>query len=647
MAARIALRHATRAIGQSRCLARAYSSQTTPEDQGQTSHNTTESESAHTVTIRKEHAGLSVRRVDTAGRIGRIVRDVAGEKEVPNGELPVQDVDKATREPTGLLVRRFKSAGRLVRKIAVKNEALDDELPVKKEALNDGLPVQDVDFGENEVIRAVRGQGPQFTGRVQDPVVRVIRADVTPFDEDGKPIEQPVAADSVVPQGPNVPRWISELKVQSDRLVVTERGHVFNVGLAQLRDACQCAKCVDPSSKQRDFRSSDIPETIGVENIEVIGRDIAVTWKHDVEGYEGHRSTYSKDDLVALNGRAVYRWNRGGPVRIDWDNEVFERNQAWITYDDYMNDHEKFKEVMRSLRRYGLVFVKDIPEDVESVSRVSTRMGPIRDSFYGKTWDVRSIPQAINVAYTNKFLGFHMDLMYMADPPAYQLLHCLRNSLAGGESLFSDSFRAVNSLMQNEPELYEVLCRFPVRFGYHNNGQHYEYIRPVIERPFPNKKPSLFTYVNYSPPFQLPILGPVGLGGKSREETVKLWTRAMRAFAREMEDPRNMFELKLQEGECVIFANRRVVHARRGFDLSAGVSVGADGEATADRWLRGAYVDEDALLSQFDALREENWTAWDATTLKDGMWLGEMQTSATTEMLEDWNEEAAILEGGQ
>jgi len=42
------------------------------------------------------------------------------------------------------------------------------------------------------------------------------------------------------------------------------------------------------------------------------------------------------------------------------------------------------------------------------------------------------------------------------------------------------------------------------------------------------------------------------------------------------------FEQLLQEGECVVFANRRVLHARREFDTETG-----------ERWLKGTYVEWD------------------------------------------------------
>ena len=51
---------------------------------------------------------------------------------------------------------------------------------------------------------------------------------------------------------------------------------------------------------------------------------------------------------------------------------------------------------------------------------------------------------------------------------------------------------------------------------------------------------------------------------------------------------RNQFELKLEPGQCVIFENRRVLHSRRPFDTGSG-----------SRWLAGAYLDMDSVLSTF------------------------------------------------
>lgn len=55
--------------------------------------------------------------------------------------------------------------------------------------------------------------------------------------------------------------------------------------------------------------------------------------------------------------------------------------------------------------------------------------------------------------------------------------------------------------------------------------------------------------------------------------------------------------MRLNEGECVIFDNRRVLHARRAFDEQ-----GDKGEIV--RWLKGAYVDGDAIWDRWRVVNE-------------------------------------------
>jgi len=64
-------------------------------------------------------------------------------------------------------------------------------------------------------------------------------------------------------------------------------------------------------------------------------------------------------------------------------------------------------------------------------------------------------------------------------------------------------------------------------------------------------------------------------------------------FADSVGDPKAQFNIMLKEGVCAVFANRRVLHARREFDPDSG-----------ERWLRGTYVDTDAFLSKFRMLGE-------------------------------------------
>ncbi|RHZ60442.1 putative Gamma-butyrobetaine hydroxylase subfamily [Aspergillus thermomutatus] len=390
------------------------------------------------------------------------------------------------------------------------------------------------------------------------------------------------------------------VRLAKDRLEVTVDGHKRGFRYMLLRDACKCDLCVDEHSKQRNFRTTDIPHRIVPREVTWDGKKLQIQWAFDVKGWSMHHvSTYDAHTL---------RENRANPPRSAtgryrprflWNKFIMEAKQHWVSYDEYMNDEKAFAKAMRYLSLMGIIFVKDIPDSREMVEKIATRLGPLRNTFYGPTWDVRSVPQAKNVAYTNVFLGFHMDLMYMNEPPGFQLLHCLQNSCDGGESLFVDSFRAVSEIRDRWPESFKKLTELRLNYEYNHKDHVYYNSWPVVEMEDgdPTRRVG---HVNYSPPFQAPIISNEPMYGKWRG-----YMRALTMFTNEIERERNVFQRKLNPGECVIFENRRILHARNKFNTEQG-----------QRWLAGAYVDEDAVLSTFRTCRDADPEGWIGTLVK-------------------------------
>lgn len=375
-----------------------------------------------------------------------------------------------------------------------------------------------------------------------------------------------------------------------------------------LRDACSCPLCVDTSTLQRHFKTSSIPPDINIKSCETKDGAIHIRWNNDIPNFTAngveHVSTFSKRNLEELF--FPERASRVGRPQTDWDKAEMEKKVHWVSYKDYMESSEAFQETMAKLYEDGLVFLKDVPEDRKSVERIATHFGPLRNSLYGLSWDVKSIAKAQNVAYTNQDLGFHMDLLYMADPPAYQLLHCLHNSCEGGESLFVDTYRVVREMASNPETTHhlDVMKSYPVSYHYKNGGTYYQHEHPLVEfeesplEPGDEIDPHTTTrirHVNWSPPFQGPFQDP-NLKSRNAQQhptaaalssaNLRRYLAAAAHFNSELNSEKNIFQLKMRPGECVIFANRRVAHARRAFDTSGG-----------QRWLAGAYVDEDAFLS--------------------------------------------------
>ncbi|KAE8552394.1 hypothetical protein TMatcc_002439 [Talaromyces marneffei ATCC 18224] len=375
----------------------------------------------------------------------------------------------------------------------------------------------------------------------------------------------------------------------------------IDVHYIQLRDACQCPRCVDPQTKQRSFRTAEIPEDIAPRQIRWVQDScsdgeskevLEISWNKDVPGYNDktHVTRLTADEISHPSAYFHHKTVGIGKHQIFWDRDEMEKHQPWINYNDWMSNNDLFRDALNKLSLYGLLFVENIPDSREMVSNIATRMGPLRNTFYGSTWDVRNDPKAKNVAYTNLNLGFHMDLLYVHNPPGYQLLHCLRNSCEGGESLFVDAFGAARDL---DRKSWETLSAHNVPYHYNHKENYYRTTRPVLEIPDNGNSANdrTLTHVNYSPPFQ----GPYHIkSSESPEWPVKMkdYLSAIREFEKRIEDPQRIFELKLEPGQCVIFENRRVLHARRAFDTSSG-----------ERWLAGTYVDEDAVHSKMFILK--------------------------------------------
>ncbi|EAW14218.1 putative Gamma-butyrobetaine hydroxylase subfamily [Aspergillus clavatus NRRL 1] len=384
------------------------------------------------------------------------------------------------------------------------------------------------------------------------------------------------------------------VKIMENQMNVTIDGNRRWFRYGFLRDACKCPLCVDQHSKQRKFRLTDIPHYITPRSVKWDGKKLEVQWANDIKGFDPeHTSVYEAVKLQVPQPNPPKSDTGRHRKRMMWTAKSMEELQHWISYEDYMNDEKKFITAMRNLSLLGIIFVKDIPDSREMVEKIATRMGPLRNTFYGPTWDVRSVPEAKNVAYTNVFLGFHMDLMYMNEPPGYQLLHCLENSCDGGESLFTDSFRAANEIRSQRPDLFQYLTEFRLNYEYDHKEHVYNNSWPVVEMEDGNLSKSI-ARVNYSPPFQ----GP-SIANMMNHERYAEFTRALKQFTYEIERKRNIFQLKLNPGECVIFENRRVLHARNQFNTEQG-----------KRWLAGAYVDEDALLSTFRTCRNADSRLW-------------------------------------
>jgi len=140
-----------------------------------------------------------------------------------------------------------------------------------------------------------------------------------------------------------------------------------------------------------------------------------------------------------------------------------------------------------------------------------------------------------------------------------------------------DSFKAVQLLKEEHPEDYEILTKTSTTFHYRNGDHHLHFNRPTIALDPYNDTLT----VNYAPPFQ----GPLEL---ATTEEMKAFYKALKNFAGYIERADLQYRHTMRPGECMIFANRRVLHARTAFDPTKG-----------KRHLKGCYVDLDMFRDKY------------------------------------------------
>ncbi len=251
-----------------------------------------------------------------------------------------------------------------------------------------------------------------------------------------------------------------------------------------------------------------------------------------------------------------------GPAVLADDGEL----QAWLT----------------SLVRYGIGRLRGLPSDEATVLRVAHRVGPARDTNFGPAWSVRAQIRTNaenSTAITVLRLGHHPDLPTREIPPGFQLLHCLRNTCAGGWSRLTDGAAVVAHLEAHEPDTYDALSTLRWVFFNRSREHDHRWSGPMIDHGAPGAP---LTIRAFYPLRAFPDMAPADI------------PRAYRAAKRFHElgaDQRFQIGYPFEDGDLIGFDNRRILHGRDAFD-----------DAACDRHLRGCYVDHDEVHSRLRVL---------------------------------------------
>jgi [2-(trimethylamino)ethyl]phosphonate dioxygenase len=346
-----------------------------------------------------------------------------------------------------------------------------------------------------------------------------------------------------------------------------------------LRDNARDEKTRSPGNGQRLITILDIPAETRI--AEAKAGDGTLSLRFEPEGktvdYDGRwlaRNAYDRREVLAPG------WTEQGIER--WDSRLLNHvpSESWK---DVAADRRALGRWLAAVRRFGFAVMTDTPVEPGTLCKVAELFGYVRETNYGRWFEVRAEVNPNNLAYTNLGLQAHTDNPYRDPVPTLQILACLENSVEGGDSIVVDGFRVVERLKAENPRWFDVLSGHAARFAYEGSaGVRLRAKRPMIELGpdgeliavrFNNRSLAAATDVPY--------------------DEMADYYAAYRRFAELIEDPAMAVGFKLKPGELFIVDNTRVLHARKSFS------------GTGKRWLQGCYADKDGLYSTLSAIEEE------------------------------------------
>ena len=339
-----------------------------------------------------------------------------------------------------------------------------------------------------------------------------------------------------------------------------------------LRERSEAPEAMDRTTGQRLHDPSDLPLDLSITDILDLGAD-----RFEVRFSDHHAAVYDAARLAREIALPAGDHDLP-PVRL-WTGDLTDLPRfAW----DAAADAATRRTWVEAFLEYGFVIFSGVPTTDRSVIRVGETFGHVRHTNFGDLFDVRSVPNANDLAYTAIELGAHTDNPYREPVPGFQALHALINETTGGLSTLVDGLAVATALRERDPEAFAALTETPVRFRFQD---------PVTE------------LVASAPPIELDVTGAIrGIHMSPRLDYVPLmapdrldaYYRARKVFDHMLRDPAFEIRFLLEDGDLVMFDNVRLLHGRTSFDPSEGL-----------RHLQGCYIDIDGPRSLYRVLRRD------------------------------------------
>jgi gamma-butyrobetaine dioxygenase len=337
-----------------------------------------------------------------------------------------------------------------------------------------------------------------------------------------------------------------------------------------LRERCRDAASIDLHTQQRLQDPSDFDI-----NMRILSVAQSAAGVFRIKFSDGHEASFRAADILTEASLAANSHDVP-PLRL-WDGTLAQLPRVRWRADPTDAELLTWLDPFLTL---GFVIFEGVPSAPETVLRVGAMFGFVRETNFGALFDVRSTPNATDLAYTSLSLDPHTDNPYRHPVPGIQLLHCLANETSGGLSTLVDGFAVAEALRRQQPQAFDIMSSTPVRFQYIAEDTELTASATPIELDVAGAVKA----IHFSPRLDfVPLFAPGRLDA---------YYRARRELDRRLRAAEFEIRFLLNAGDLVMFDNCRLLHGRTAFDPAEGL-----------RHLQGCYIDTDGPRSLWRVLR--------------------------------------------
>ena len=372
------------------------------------------------------------------------------------------------------------------------------------------------------------------------------------------------------------PRYqVARLEYDESGFEITwQDNHISLYPAIWLLEACACEQCGNTQTAVRHVKLTDKPT-----------RPVPTRCNHDeshlsVDWGNSHLSSYDLTWLRTMCLSEKARRERKFKPRL-WGREMAEA-LPYLEYSAVSASAELHQQFLESILYRGFAILRGVPAAREHTEEIASLVGKLRLTNYG-IYELESKSTPEISADTSLALAPHTDEPYRIDPPGITFFHVIEQSIEGGASTLIDSFKLVDSLKQQNPAAYEILCSLPAHF--HRSlveGRLFDYQAPIIQ----TDSDGDVTSVRLLDRGMAPI--------DCKPDQVHAFYDALRELLGLSYAGEGMIEFKLESGEVLVFNNQRLMHGRTAFNV-----------ANSHRHIRSCSVDLDEFYSRLRVIYSE------------------------------------------